>query len=85
MSGMNCTVQDLVRLDFMVDPDALKSKAYVPDPMRVVVTEPESIFITGILGESGRKLVSAGIVFIMTRKLAEDLIRRGVAVEANRD
>lgn len=76
-------MKSLVRLDFMVDPDALKTKAFVPDPVRVVVTDPESIFITGILGESGRKLVAAGIVFIMTRPLAERLMAHGVAVEAN--
>lgn len=73
----------MVRLDFMVDPDALKTRAFVPDPVRVIVTDPASIFITGILGESGRKLVAAGIVFIMTRPLAERLIAHGVAVEAN--
>jgi len=80
---MTSTVQDLVRLEFMVDPDALKTRGFVPDPVRVIVTDPASIFITGILGESGRKLVEAGIVFIMTRPLAERLIEHGVAVEAN--
>ena len=75
-------MSDLVCLEFMVDPDALKDRAFVPDPVRVVVTDPSSIFITGILGESGRKLVAAGIVFIMTRQLAEKLISRGVAVES---
>ena len=74
--------QDLVRLDFMVDPDALKLRAFVPDPVRVLVTDPASIFITGILGESGRKMVASGMVFIMTRSLAEKLISHHVAIES---
>jgi len=74
--------QDLVRLDFMVDPDALKLRAFVPDPVRVLVTDPASIFITGILGESGRRMVASGMVFIMTRSLAEKLISHHVAIES---
>lgn len=74
--------KDLVRLDFMVDPDALKLRAFVPDPVRVLVTDPASIFITGILGESGRKMVASGMVFIMTRSLAEKLISHHVAIES---
>jgi len=69
-----------VELNFMVVPEKLMELAYVPDRVRVRITEPDSIFITGILGESGRKLVKAGIEFWFTRTLAEDLINNRVAV-----
>jgi hypothetical protein len=74
-------VSDKVELDFMVVPEELAKLAYVPDPVRVKVVDPDAIFLTGILGESGRKLVAGGVEFYFTRKLAEKLIARGIAVE----
>ena len=68
-----------VKLQFMVDPVELMDKAYVPNPVRVKVVDPEAIFLTGILGESGRKLVEAGVLFYFERKLAMKLIRKGIA------
>lgn len=70
-----------VKLNFMVDPIDLTSKAFVPNPVRIVITDPEAVFITGILGESGRKLVMAGARFVFTRSLADKLIRSGFAKE----
>ena len=70
-----------VRLDFMVVPELLATLAYVPDPVRCKIVDAEAIFLTGILGESGRKLVTAGIEFYFTRPLAEKLIAKGIAVE----
>ena len=71
-----------VELQFMVVPELLATLAYVPDPVRCRITDPEAIFLTGILGESGRKLVQAGIEFYFTRTLAEKLISKGIAVES---
>ena len=71
-----------VRLDFMVVPELLATLAYVPDPVRCKIVDAEAIFLTGILGESGRKLVTAGIEFYFTRPLAEKLIAKGIAVES---
>ena len=71
-----------VALDFMVVPELLATLAYVPDPVRCKVVDADAIFLTGILGESGRRLVRAGIEFYFTRSLAEKLIRAGIAVEA---
>lgn len=71
-----------VKLDFMVVPELLASKAYVPNPVRCRIIDPQAIFLTGILGESGRKLVKAGIEFYFTRLLAEKLISKGIAREA---
>jgi hypothetical protein len=68
-----------VKLQFMVDPDALLRHAYVPSPVRVRIVDPEAIFLTGLLGESGRRLVKAGAVFIFTRRLAHKLIQKGIA------
>jgi hypothetical protein len=73
-----------VKLQFMVVPELLASKAYVPDPIRCKIVDPQAIFLTGILGESGRKLVSAGIEFYFTRSLADRLISKGIAVESKK-
>ena len=68
-----------VELQFMVVPELLAKHAYVPDAVRCRVVDPEAIFLTGILGESGRKLVAAGIEFYFTKTLAEKLISKGIA------
>ena len=70
-----------VALSFMVDPDFLKSRAYVKNSLKVVVVDPEAIFLTGILGESGRRLVKAGAPFFFEKKLALKLISKGIAKE----
>lgn len=72
-----------VRLKFMVVPELLAKHAYVPSAMRCRVIDPEAIFLTGLLGESGRKLVKAGIEFYFTRPLALKLIGKGIAVEVD--
>lgn len=71
----------MVELDFMVVPEELSRRAVVHDPVRIRIVDPEAIFLTGILGESGRKLVAAGVEFYFTRTLAEKLIALGVAEE----
>lgn len=68
-----------VELTFMVVPEYLKSHCFVKDPIKIIVTDPEAIFLTGILGESGRKMVSAGIPFFFKKKLAMRLIEKGIA------
>ena len=68
-----------VRLQFMVDPDELREKAYIRDPVRIRITRPRTIFLLGVLGESGRKLVGGGICFYFERRLAEGLVKSGVA------
>lgn len=73
-------LEKLVELDFMVVPEEL-SRAVVRDPVRIRIVDPEAIFLTGILGQSGRKLVAAGVEFYFTRTLAEKLITMGVAKE----
>lgn len=73
-------MSDRVELNFMVVPEKLKELAYVNDPIKIKITDPDSIFITGILGESGRKLIMAGIDFWFTRELAYKLIENKVAI-----
>lgn len=70
-----------VKLQFMVVPELLSSLAEVVDPVRVKIIDPEAIFLMGILGESGRKLVEAGVEFYFERALAEKLIGKGIAKE----
>lgn len=72
-----------VRLDFMIVPEELEKKCYVPKAVKVKVVDPDAIFLTGILGESGRKMVKAGLKFYFTERLARKLISKKIAVEVN--
>jgi len=65
----------------MVVPAELTRCAYVPYKIRVKIIDPEAIFLTGLLGESGRKLVKAGVEFYFTSKLAKKLIEKKIAVK----
>ncbi len=70
-----------LKLTFKVDPDYLRDRTHVPNPVKIIIIDPEAIFLTGILGESGRKMVEHGFPFIFTRKLAQKLIDKGIAKE----
>lgn len=70
----------MTELQFKVDPDYLRDNTVVVDPIRIKIIDAESIFITGILGESGRRMIADGAPFIFTRPLAEKLIKNGVAI-----
>lgn len=70
-----------VKLKFMVVPEQLIEAAYVPNKVRVKIIDPEAIFLMGILGDSGRKLVENGIEFYFEDTLAEKLISKGIAVK----
>lgn len=69
-----------VKLQFMVDSEELKERAYVENPIRIRIIDPEAIFLLGVLGESGRKMVKAGLCFYFEKKLAMKLIDKGIAV-----
>jgi hypothetical protein len=71
-----------VSLDFMIVPSELSEKCYVPDPLTLRIIDPEAIFLTGILGESGRKMVKAGLLFYFKRELGLKLIEKGIAEDA---
>jgi len=70
-----------IKLQFKVCPEFLEKKTWVPDAVLVVIVDPEAIFLTGLLGESGRKMVLAGAPFYFTRRLAKKLIDKGIAKE----
>lgn len=70
-----------IKLQFMVVPEQLSSLAYVEDAVRVKIIAAEAIFLTGLLGESGRRLVAAGVEFYFERPLAMKLIDKEIAVE----
>lgn len=72
-----------VPLTFMVDPAELAQWGYVPDAVRVRFVNPEKVYALGLLGESGRKLVEAGIAFYFERKQAEWMIEQGIAERAD--
>jgi hypothetical protein len=69
----------MIQLDFRVDPEYLARETEVLDPVRVIFTDPDAIFLTGVLGESGRKMVLDGAPFYFRRELAEKFIRMGIA------
>jgi len=68
-----------IKLTFMVVPEFLETHCFIENPVKVKVIDPEAIFLTGILGESGRKMVKAGIPFYFEKKLAQKLIKKGIA------
>ena len=68
-----------VKLQFMVVPEELEKRAHVPDAVKIKVIDSEAIFLLGILGESGRELVKAGLHFYFEGKLAQKLIDMGIA------
>ena len=70
-----------IKLKFMVVPEELEKRGYVPNRVKILIVDPESIFILGILGESGRKLVASGVPFWFEGELARKLIKMGVAKE----
>lgn len=70
-----------VKLKFMVDPQFLINHTTIDNKVKVVIIDPEAIFLTGILGESGRKLVKAKAPFYFEKKLAEKLISKAIAKE----
>src|SRR3990167_836676 len=80
---MTLHMSPLIPLKFMIDPVALKRRCYVPDPVKAIIIDPEAIFLTGILGESGRKMVKAGLPFYFTKPLANKLIKLGIAKQAS--
>ena len=70
-----------VKLKFMVDPEYLQARTEIDDAVRVIVIDPEAVFLMGILGDSGREMVKAGFPFYFERPLAEKLIKAGFAKE----
>lgn len=74
-------LKDKVKLKFMVDPVELGRLAYIENAVKIKIIDCEAIFLTGILGESGRKLVQAGLSFYFEEKLARKLIEKKIAEE----
>jgi hypothetical protein len=68
-----------VQLQFKVCPDFLLKNTEVKNAVKIVIIDPEAIFLTGLLGESGRKMVKAGAPFYFTKRLAEKLIDKKIA------
>lgn len=65
----------------MVCPEFLANNCHVPNAVKVKIIDPEAIFLTGILGESGRKMVLKGAPFYFERALAHHLIQKGIAIK----
>lgn len=74
-------MKPIIELEFRVCPKFLTENTYINDPVKVLIIDPEAIFLTGLLGESGRKMVEAGAPFYFTRRLAKKLIDKKIAQE----
>jgi len=70
-----------VRLDFMIVPEQLATRAYVPNKVKLKIVDPEAIFLMGLLGESGKRLVAAGIEIYFTKRIAKKLLEKKIAIE----
>jgi len=60
-----------IKADFIVDPEYLK-KVKVEDAVAVKIINISNITF---LGETGKKMAEAGFKFLITRKLAEKLVK----------
>jgi hypothetical protein len=60
-----------IKADFIVDPECLK-KVKVEDPVAVKIINISNITF---LGDTGKKMAKAGFTFLITRKLAEKLVK----------
>jgi hypothetical protein len=63
-----------VSLSFMVAPEQLATRAYVPDGVRCQVTDLDKMRERKLFGDSGLRMAAAGFTFIFTRDLAEQLL-----------
>ena len=70
-----------LKLRYMVVPEELRENAYVSDPIKIKILNSSVLISMGFLGESGKKLVDAGIPFYFEGKDAKELIRLGIAKE----
>lgn len=68
-----------LQLNFMVVPEFLESHCEVRNRVKVSIVKPKSPFLRRILGESGRRMVNAGIPFYFKDEIAAELIERGIA------
>jgi len=69
----------MINANFMVDQEDLK-KVKISEPTVIKFINTSNI---NFLGETGMKMASAGFKFIVTKKLAEELIKDKIAVELN--
>ena len=63
-----------VELRYMVVPEELRDKAFVPDAVKVKILESGTLADMGILGETGKKLADAGLPFYFTEKDTQELV-----------
>ena len=66
----------MIDANFIVDPDELK-KVIILNPVTIKFIDISKI---DFLGETGLKMASAGFKFIVTRKLADKLIKEKIAI-----
>ena len=67
----------MIEANFIVDPNDLK-KVVVPDAITIKFIDISRI---NFLGETGKKMALTGFKFLVTKKLAEKLIKDKIAVK----
>jgi hypothetical protein len=68
-----------VKLTFMVVPEELATKAYVPRKVKLKIINCEKMFKLGILGDSGKEMARNGFLWYFEKSLAEMMIDEGIA------
>lgn len=66
----------MIEAEFIVDPEHLK-KVFVKDSIPIKFTDISNITF---LGETGKKMALAGFTFLVTKNLADKLIKNKEAV-----
>lgn len=74
-------MEDKIRFSYMAVPEELTKRAYVENPVKILILNADAPNFNGILGISGRRLARAGVPFYFERVMAENLIKEGVAEE----
>ena len=68
-----------VKLRYRVVPEELRDKTYVSNPVKVRILNSDMLVSMGFLGESGKKMADAGLMFYFEKEDAKKLIRLGLA------
>lgn len=70
-----------LELNFMVEPQELKEKAYVRDGIRVKIVDILGMKEQKLLGESGLRMAERGFTFIFQGDIAQKLLEKGIATK----
>jgi len=73
----------MIELNFMVDPDELKERAFVRNKARIRFKDTSHPLVCSWLGESGLKLADAGMTFIINIELVAELVANKIEFDSD--